>query len=131
MIQFATIIIVFAIVLFYLVGKKGKQKPRNEVDSKCEFYREEIVNFIKRVKSLKSKTRLKRLEIEMKRFRKAMQLDEILERAEKENNPAKAIDYYLEALSFILKNKFEPERKTEIEEKIKILQEDTKSRAYK
>jgi len=74
---------------------------------------------------------MKRLEIEIERFHKAMQLDEILERAERGNNPAKAIDYYLEALSFILKNKFEPERKTEIEEKIKILQKDTKSRIYK
>ncbi len=131
MIQFAIIIVVLIIVLLYLIGRKGKQKLRNELDLKCEFYKQEIINFIKRVRLLKSKTRMKRLEIEMERFRKAMQFDEILEKAERENNPAKAIDYYLEALSFILKNKFEPERKTEIEEKIKILQEDTKSRVYK
>ena len=131
MIQFAIIIVVLIIVLLYLIGRKGKQKPRNELDLKCEFYKQEIINFIKRVRLLKSKTRMKRLEIEMERFRKAMQFDEILEKAERENNPAKAIDYYLEALSFILKNKFEPERKTEIEEKIKVLQEDTKSRVYK
>ncbi len=131
MIQFAIIIFVLIIFIFYFMGRKGKQKLKSELDLKCESYKKEIINFIKRVKLLKSKTRLKRLEIEIERFHKAMQLDEILEKAERENNSAKAIDYYLETLSFILKNKFEPERKTEIEEKIKILQKDTKSRIYK
>lgn len=131
MVQLIIIAIVLIIFLFYFTGKKKKQKPKDELDLKCEFYKEEIMNFIRKVKSFRSKTRLKRLEIEMERFHKVMQLDEILEKAERENSPAKAIDYYLEALSFVLKNKFEPERKTEIEENIKILQENAKSRAYK
>jgi len=131
MIQLIIIAAVLIIFLLYFTGKRKKQKPKDELDLKCEFYKEEVMNFIRRVKLFRSKARLKRLEIEMERFHKAMQLDEILEKAERENSPAKAIDYYLEALSFILKNKFEPERKTEIEKNIKILQEDAKSRAYR
>jgi len=52
-----------------------------------------------------------------------MDLDDLLEKAERETNPQKAIDYYLEALSFIMKNDFEKERKAEIEERLKTLQQ--------
>lgn len=131
MVQIAIIAAVLIIFLFYFTRKKKEQKPKDELDLRCKFYKEETMNFIRKVKLFRSKTRLKRLETEIERFHKIMQLDEILEKTERESNPAKAIDYYLEALSFILKNKFEPERKAEIEEKIKILQEGAKSKAYK
>jgi len=119
------IIAAVLIVLFLYLRGKGEmrvKKPRNELDLRCDFYREQVMNFLRRVKHSRSKTRIRRLETEIERFHRLMELDDLLEKAEKENNPQKAIDYYLEALSFIMKNDFEKERKSEIEEGIKALQ---------
>ncbi|GAH90566.1 unnamed protein product [marine sediment metagenome] len=62
------------------------------------------------------------MEIETGKFKKARQLDTILEKADQEKDPKRAIDYYLEAFSFITRNNFELERKDEIKNKIKALQ---------
>ncbi|MCD6406584.1 hypothetical protein J7L81_01765, partial [Candidatus Aerophobetes bacterium] len=93
------------------------------LELRCDFFHQQIINFLNRLRRSRSKTRIRRLESEIERFQKAMDLDDILERAEKETNPQRAIDLYLEALSFIMKNDFEKERKAEIEEKIKALQQ--------
>lgn len=126
MVQIIIIAAVLIIFLFYL-SSKGKErmkikKPRDELDLRCDFYREQIMNFLRQVRRTRSKTRLRRLESEIERFYKLMELDDLLEKAERENNLQKAIDYYLEALSFIMKNDFEKDRKDEIEEKIRTLQ---------
>jgi len=47
-----------------------------------------------------------------------------------EKNSKNAIDYYLEALSFIIKNNSELNRKSEIETKIKALQEKAQLHTY-
>ena len=80
------------------------------------------MKFLREMKQGRSQTNIRRLQIETERFKKASQLDTILEKAEQEKNVKKAIDHYLEAFSFINKNNFELERKSEIEEKIKALQ---------
>ncbi len=101
----------------------GIRKPKDELELRCSFFQEQVMNFLRRVRRFRSETRIRRLESEIERFQKIMDLDDILEKAERESNPQKAIDYYLEALSFIIKNDFEKERKSEIEEKIRALQD--------
>jgi len=131
MIQLGLIIIGFIILILYLKGKEGKQKtPKAKVLTKADFLKEEVMNFLKGVRERTTNTKVKRLDIEVERFRKAMQLDGLLERAEMEKNPKNAIDYYLEALSFIMKNNFELNRKAEIETKIRTLQEKAELHAY-
>lgn len=132
MFQVIIIAVVLIIFLFYLKGREKVKvkKIKDELELNCDFYQQQITNFLKKLRQSRSKTRIRRLEAEIERFQKAMDLDELLERAEKEINPQRAIDYYLEALSFIIKNDFEKERKPEIEEKIKALQEMKGKKVY-
>ena len=134
MIQVGLVIIVLILLIAYLKNKKVNKpekrhppspltSPLKEVDTKIELFKREIMEFLKELKRGKTQTRTKRLKIEIERLRKVRQLDAILEKAEKETNPPKAIDYYLEGFSFITKNKFELDRKKEIEEKIRSLQQ--------
>jgi len=123
MIQVGLVIICLIILFLYLKGKPKKERSRSEIETRAKFYEKEIMRFLKEIKQGVSQTKIRRLQIEIERFKKASQLDLILEKAEQEKNPKKAIDYYLEAFSFINKNNFELERKSEIEDKIKALQE--------
>jgi len=130
MIQVGLVIIVFILLIAYLrstkVNKPEKRRPHSpskKVDAKIELFKQETMEFLKELKRRKTQTRIKRLDIEIERLQKVKKLDAILEKAEKETNPQKAIDYYLEVFSFITKNKFELERKEEIEEKIRSLQQ--------
>lgn len=126
MFQIVLIAAVLAIFLLYMKSSRGEmkvKKPKDELELRCDFFQQEVLDFINRLKRYRSKTRINRLESEIERFQKVMDLDDLLERAERETNSQKAIDYYLEALSFIMKNDFEKERKVEIEEKIKALQQ--------
>ncbi|MCD6574369.1 hypothetical protein J7K97_01660 [Candidatus Aerophobetes bacterium] len=126
MFQIVLIAAVLAIFLLYMKSSRGEmkvKKPKDELELRCDFFQQEVLDFINRLKRYRSKTRISRLESEIERFQKVMDLDDLLERAERETNSQKAIDYYLEALSFIMKNDFEKERKVEIEEKIKALQQ--------
>lgn len=120
------IIIAGVLFVFFLYlksrGSSGTKKPEDELDLRCELYHEEVMNFLRRLKRFRSQTRIRRLESEIERFQKVMDLDDLLEKGEQESRPQKAIDYYLEALSFIINNDFEKERKGEIEEKIRTLQ---------
>jgi len=122
MIPLGLIIVCIVILLIYLKGKPKKEHPLGEIDTKVESYRKETMRFLREMKQGRSQTKIRRLQIETERFKKANQLDIILEKAEQEKNAKKAIDYYLEAFSFISKNNFELERKSEIEDKIKALQ---------
>ena len=123
MIPLGLIVVCIVILLFYLKRKPKKERPLSEIDTRVESYRKETMRFLKEIKQGRSQIKIRRLQIETERFKKANQLDMILEKAERERNPKKAIDYYLEAFSFISKNNFELERKSEIEDKIKALQE--------
>jgi len=125
MFQILLICAVLLLFFLYLKSKEGLKikKPKDELELRCDFFHQQVINFLNRLRRSRSKTRIRRLESEIERFQKAMDLDDILERAEKETNPQRAIDLYLEALSFIMKNDFEKERKVEIEEKIKALQQ--------
>ncbi|HHF98953.1 MAG TPA: hypothetical protein ENL39_05660 [Candidatus Aerophobetes bacterium] len=125
MFQILLICAVLLLFFLYLKSKEGLKikKPKDELELRCDFFHQQVINFLNRLRRSRSKTRIRRLESEIERFQKAMDLDDILERAEKETNPQRAIDLYLEALSFIMKNDFEKERKAEIEEKIKALQQ--------
>ena len=123
MIQLGLIIICLVIIALYLRGKPKKPQLKSEIDIKAESYQREIMRFLKELKKGGiTQIKRRRLEIEMEKFKKARQLDEILEKAEQERDSKKAIDYYLEAFSFITKNNFELDRKNEIENKIKALQ---------
>lgn len=131
MIQLGLIIIGFIIFILYLKGKEGKQRiPRSKVAIKADLLKREVMDFLKEVKEKRTNTKKRRLDIEIERFQKAMQLDGLLEKAEIEKNPRNAIDYYLEALSFIMKNNFELNRKSEIETQIKTLQQKTELHTY-
>lgn len=123
MIQVGLVIICLVILFLYLKGRPKKEQQRSEIETRAKSYEKEIMRFLKEIKQGVSQTKIRRLQIETERFKKASQLDIILEKAEQEKNPRKAIDYYLEAFSFINKNNFELERKSEIEDKIKALQE--------
>jgi len=129
-VQIGLIVVVVVIIISYLTRRQKEEKPRDELSLRTQFYREEVMNFIRRLKSSPSKTLVERLELEIERFHKASQLDELLEKAEKEKNTEEAIDYYLEAIAFIMKNNFETPRKVGIEEKIKALQGKPRSQAY-
>ncbi len=126
MIPLGLIIGCMVILLIYFKNKPKKERQLSEIDNKVESYRKETMGFLKEVKQGRSQTKIRRLQIETERFKKANQLDIILEKAEQQRNAKKAIDYYLEAFSFINKNNFELERKSEIEDKIKALQEKIK-----
>ena len=130
MFQILLIAAVLVIVYLYLRSRGGVRvkKPKDELELRCDFYYEQVMNFLRRLKHSRSKTRIQRLETETERFQKVTDLDDILESGEKETNSQKAIDYYLEALSFVMKNNFEIDRKAEIEEKIKTLQEGRKNK---
>ena len=125
--MFQVVLIVAVLVIFFLCfrtrGQMKIKKPRDELELRCDFYHEQVRDFLYRLKDSRSKARIRRLESEIERFQKVMDIDELLEKAEKESNHHKAIDYYLEALSYIMKNNFEKERKADIEEKIKSLQQ--------
>ena len=123
MIPLGLTIVCIVILLLCLKTKPRKERPSSEIDTKVESCRKETMKFLRETKQGRSQTNIRRLQIETERFKKANQLDIILERAEQERNAKKAIDYYLEAFSFINKNNFELERKSEIEDKIKALQE--------
>ena len=123
MIPLGLIIVCVVILLIYLKKKPRKERPLSEIDAKVESYRKQTMKFLKEMKQGRSQTKIRRLQIETERFKKAGQLDIILEKAEHERKAKKAIDYYLEAFSFISKNNFELGRKSEIEDKIKALQE--------
>jgi len=129
-VQIGLIIVVMVIIISYLTRKQREEKPRDELSLRAQFYQEEVMNFIRRLKSSPSKILMERLELEIERFHQTSQLDELLEKAEKEKNTQRAIDYYLEAMTFIMKNNFETARKIEIEEKIKALQGEPRSQAY-
>ena len=130
MFQILLIAAVLVIVYLYLRSRGGVRvkRPKDELELRCDFYYEQVMNFLRRLKHSRSKTRIQRLETETERFQKVTDLDDILESGEKETNSQKAIDYYLEALSFVMKNNFEIDRKAEIEEKIKTLQEGRKNK---
>ncbi len=123
MILLGLVTVCVVILLIYLKKKPRKERPLSEIDAKVESYRKETTKFLKQMKQGRSQTKIRRLQVETERFKKAGQLDIILEKAEQERNAKKAIDYYLEAFSFISKNNFELERKSEIEDKIKALQD--------
>ena len=106
MLPLGLIIVCVVILLFYLKTKTRKERPLSEIDAKTESYRKETTKFLSEMKQERSQTRIRRLQIETERFKKANQLDIILEKAEQEKNAKKAIDYYLEAFSFINKYNF-------------------------
>ncbi len=131
MIQLSLIIIGFAILVFYLRGREEKRRtPRGKVAMKADLLKREVMSFLRELRERTTNTKKRRLDIEIERFQKARRLDSLLEKAEMEKNPKKAIDYYLEALSFIMKNNFELNRKSEIETKIKALQQRTELHTY-
>ncbi len=106
MIPLGLIIVCIVILLLYLKTKPKKERPLSEIDTKVESYRKETMRFLREMKQGRSQTKIRRLQIETERFKKANQLDIVLEKAEHERNAKKAIDYYLEAFSFINKNNF-------------------------
>ena len=122
MLQIVLIIIAIVILFLYLKAKPQKPPLSGETNTRVESFRKEMTRFLKEVKERATRTKIRRLEIEIDRFKKVRQLDAILEKAEQEKNPKRAIDYYLEAFSFITRNNFELERKDEIKNKIKALQ---------
>lgn len=122
MLQIVLIIIAIIILFLYLKAKPQKSRLSGEINTKVESFRREMTRFLKEVKEAATQTKIRRLEIETGKFKKARQLDTILEKAEQEKDPKRAIDYYLEAFSFITRNNFELERKDEIKNKIKALQ---------
>ena len=122
MLQIALIIIAIIILFLYLKAKPQKPLLSEEINTRIESFRREVTRFLKEVKKAATQTKIRRLEIEIGRFKKAGQLDTILEKAEQEKDPRRAIDYYLEAFSFTTRNNFELERKDEIKNKIKALQ---------
>jgi len=131
MIQLGLIIIGFVVLILYFKGKEGERKrPKSKVVTKSELLKRQVISFLREVRERTTNTKARRLDIEIERFQKAMQLDGLLEKAEMEKNPKMAIDYYLEALSFIMKNNFELNRKDEIERKIKALQEKVELHTY-
>jgi len=122
MLQIALIIIAIIILFLYLKAKPQKPPLSGEINTRIESFRREMTRFLKEVREAATQTKIRRLEIETGKFKKARQLDTILEKAEQEKDPRRAIDYYLEAFSFITRNNFELERKDEIKNKIKALQ---------
>ena len=122
MLQIVLIIIAIIILFLYLKAKPQKPPLSEEINTKVESFRREVTRFLKEVKKAATQTKIRRLEIEIGRFKKAGQLDTILEKAQQEKDPRRAIDYYLEAFSFITRNNFELARKDEIKNKIKALQ---------
>jgi len=122
MLQIVLIIIAIIILFLYLKAKPQKPALSGEINTRIESFRREVTRFLKEVKEAATQTKIRRLEIETGKFKKARQLDTILEKAEQEKDPKRAIDYYLEAFSFITRNNFELERKDEIKNKIKALQ---------
>jgi len=122
MLQIALIIIAIIILFLYLKAKPQKPPLSGEINTRIESFRREMTRFLKEVREAATQTKIRRLEIETGKFKKARQLDTILEKAEQEKDPKRAIDYYLEAFSFITRNNFELERKDEIKNKIKALQ---------
>jgi len=121
MIQLALVVVVLIILILYLKSRPEKG-PSSELELKADLLKREVMRLLEEVKKKSTPIKMKRLEMELDRLRKARRLDELLGKAEREKDPPKAIDYYLEAFSFIKKNNFELERKQEIEEKIKTLQ---------
>jgi len=122
MLQIVLIIIAIIILFLYLKAKPQKPPLSGEINTRIESFRREMTRFLKEVREAATQTKIRRLEIETGKFKKARQLDTILEKAEQEKDPKRAIDYYLEAFSFITRNNFELERKDEIKNKIKALQ---------
>jgi len=122
MIQLAVLVVVLIILILYLKSRPQKE-PSSELELKADLLEREVMKLLQEVKKESTPIKMKRLEIELERLQKARRLDELLGKAAREKDPPKAIDYYLEALSFIKKNDFELGRKQEIEEKIKTLQE--------
>jgi len=122
MMQIVLIIIAIIILFLYLKAKPQKPPLSGEINTRIESFRREMTRFLKEVREAATQTKIRRLEIETGKFKKARQLDTILEKAEQEKDPRRAIDYYLEAFSFITRNNFELERKDEIKNKIKALQ---------
>jgi len=122
MLQIVLIIIAIIILFLYLKAKPQKPPLSGEINTRIESFRREMTRFLKEVKEAATQTKIRRLEIETGKFKKARQLDTVLEKAEQEKDPKRAIDYYLEAFSFITRNNFELERKDEIKNKIKALQ---------
>ncbi|MFQ6066395.1 MAG: hypothetical protein ACE5K3_03845 [bacterium] len=122
MLQLVLVLIVIIILFVYLKTKTQKPPLGGEINTRVESFRKEIARFLKELKERATKTKIRRLEIEIGRFKKVKQLDTILEKAEQEKDPKRAIDYYLEAFSFITRNNFELERKDEIKDKIRDLQ---------
>lgn len=122
MLQIVLIIIAIIILFLYLKAKPRKPALSGEINTRIESFRREMTRFLKEVKEAATQTKIRRLEIETGKFKKARQLDTILEKADQEKDPKRAIDYYLEAFSFITRNNFELERKDGIKNKIKALQ---------
>ncbi len=127
MIQLGLVVVVIIILILYLKSRPEKE-PSSELELKADLLKREVMRLLEEVKKKSTPIKMKRLEIEIQRFQKARRLDELLGKAEREKDPQKAIDYYLEAFSFIKKNNFELERKQEIEEKIKTLQQSPPTR---
>lgn len=122
MIQLALVIVVVIILILYFRSRSEKE-PSSELELKVDLLKREVMRLLEEVKKKPTRIKMKRLEVELERLQKGRRLDELLGKAEREKDSQKAIDCYLEAFSFIKKNNFELERKQEIEEKIKTLQQ--------
>lgn len=127
MIQLALVIVVVIILILYFRGRSEKE-PSSELELKADLLKKEVMRLLEEVKKKPTRIKIRRLEAELEGLQKARRLDELLAKAEREKDSQKAIDYYLEAFSFIKKNNFELERKQEIEEKIKTLQQSPATR---
>jgi len=129
LIQLGLLVLVVTIVVGYVFRRKRDERPRDEVELRTQFYQEEVMNFLRRLRNSRTKTLLQRLEREIQHFHQATTLDQLLENAEYEKDPQAAIDRYLEALNYVMHHGFETDRKSEIEDHIKRLQEKVHSPA--
>ncbi len=127
MIQLALVVGIVIILILYFRSRSEKQPP-SQLELKADLLKGEVMRLLEDVKKKPTPIKMKRLEIELERLQKGRGLDELMGKAEREKDSQKAIDCYLEAFSFIKKNNFELERKQEIEEKIKTLQQSPATR---
>jgi hypothetical protein len=129
LIQIGLVVLVITIVVGYVFRRQQEDRPRDELELRAQFYRKEVMNFLRRLHGSPSKVLQQRLEREIQHFHRAATLDQLLERAEQDENPRSTIDKYLEALNYLMQQGFETDRKPEIEDRIKRLQEQLHSPA--
>ena len=132
MIQIILIVAVIVFFVWYLRrNTAAKSGTAGELQRRADLYAEQLMEFVHRVKKAPTQVSRRRLDIELARLERIRKLDTLLEGAEQEANVAKAIDLYLEALSLVTQQNIEPERKSEIEEKIKWLQNQRENRVLR